>query len=457
MGLRNQGFVGSSNSHPLNYRTLEPSGRDLLSRYAKQVLMPKLSMKGYEVLRNRNYRLFWIGQWISLVGTWMQSVTQAWLLTRLTGSPLALGLLGAASSAPLLLLVLVGGLVSDRINRRWLIIITQSLSLTQALVLSLLTLSGIVQPWHIIAMAAVLGAINAFDVPARQAFVPELVGPDQLPNAIALNSTGFNVARVAGPAVAGFLVAAFGEGICFLVNAVSYLAVLWGLWLIAPNPMAATQVKARDRAALRDGLRYASRRPELRWILGLVGVVSSVAVSYRVFLPAMAQSVLHVGAWRYGLLMAAAGVGAGTGGFVLAGLRLRRDTYRLLLPIALIEFAVALGAFALSGSYAVSLVLLGAVGCGGILYFNASNTLVQLSVEDAYRGRVMSLYTLMHQGTATFGSLLLGLAANRYGTPAALLAGAAVCLVAVAVFVVRPSTRVGVTERAVSEAADQVP
>jgi MFS family permease len=418
--------------------------------------MPVLSLQGYDVLRNRNYRLFWLGQWVSLVGTWMQSVTQAWLLTRLSGSPLALGLLGAASSAPLLILVLVGGLVSDRVDRRRLIMLTQSLSLGQALVLSLLTLSGIVQPWHIIAMAAVLGAINAFDVPARQAFVPELVGPDQLPNAIALNSTGFNVARVAGPAVAGFLVAAFGEGICFLLNAVSYLAVLWGLWLISPSPVAATQVKARERGALRDGLRYASRRPDLGWILGLVGVVSSVAVSYRVFLPAMAQSVLHVGAWRYGLLMAAAGVGAGAGGFVLAGLQLRRQNYQLLLPIALVEFAVALGAFALSSSYTASLLLLGALGCGGILYFNASNTLVQLSVEDAYRGRVMSLYTLMHQGTATFGSLALGVMANRYGTPVALLAGAAVCLGAVAVFVARPTARVRVTDTRVSEAADQI-
>ncbi len=419
--------------------------------------MPLLSLRGYEVLRNRNYRLFWLGQWISLIGTWMQSVTQAWLLTRLSASPLALGLLGAASSAPMLVLVLLGGLMSDRVNRRRLIILTQSLSLGQALGLALLTLSGMVQPWHIIAMAAVLGAINAFDIPARQAFVPELVGPDQLPNAIALNSTGFNVARVAGPAIAGFLVAAFGEGICFLLNAISYLAVLWGLWLISPNPMAATRVQARDRGALRDGLRYAGRRPELRRILGLVGVVSSVAVSYRVFLPAMAQSVLHVGAWRYGLLMAAAGVGAGAGGFVLAGLQLRRTTYRLLLPIALVEFAVTLGAFALSGSYAVSLVLLGAVGCGGILYFNASNTLVQLSVGHAYRGRVMSLYTLMHQGTATFGSLLLGLTARRYGTPAALLAGAALCLGAVTVFVVRPTARLRTAQAAVSQPVDGAP
>jgi MFS family permease len=401
--------------------------------------MPKLSLEGYEVLRIRNYRLFWLGQWISLIGTWMQSVTQAWLLTRLSESPLALGVLGAASSAPMLVLVLIGGLVSDRANRRRVIMVTQTLSLLQALVLATLTLSGAVQPWHIIALAAVLGAINAFDIPARQAFVVELVGPTHLPNAIALNSTGFNVARVVGPAIGGLLVAAVGEGICFLLNALSYVAVLWGLWLITLDPAAAPpRLSAHERGALRAGVRYVTGRAELRWILALVGVVSAIAISYRTFLPAMAQRVLQVGAWRYGLLMSAAGVGAGFGGFVLAGQRLHLDSYRRLLPLSLIWFGLALGAFALSRNYTTSLLLLAAVGSGGILYFNCSNTLVQLSVEDAYRGRVMSLYTLMHQGTATFGSLATGFIADRFGTPTALLAGACVCLVAVGVFVARP-------------------
>jgi predicted MFS family arabinose efflux permease len=275
-----------------------------------------------------------------------------------------------------------------------------------------------------------------------------------LPNAIALNSTGFNVARVAGPAVAGFLVAAFGEGPCFLLNALSYIAVIWGLCLITPRRLStASSAHVRESgaraAALRAGFRYAQAQPELRWILGLVGVVSAVAVSYRTFLPAVAQSVLHVGAWRYGLLMAAAGVGAGLGGFVLAGQRLERKTYHVLLPAALVEFSLALGGFALSQNFTASLLLLGAVGCGGILYFNASNTLVQLGVDDAYRGRVMSLYTLMHQGTATFGSLAMGVVADRYGTPAALFSGAVVCLAAVVVFAARPADRVRATDTAV--------
>jgi len=395
-----------------------------------------MALKGFEVLRIRNYRLFWLGQWISLIGTWMQSVTQAWLLTRLSASPLALGLLGAASSAPLLVLVLLGGLVSDRANRRRVIMTTQALSLLQALLMAILTLSGLIQPWQIITLAAILGAINAFDIPARQAFVVELVGPAHLPNAIALNSTGFNVARVVGPAIGGLLVAAVGEGLCFLLNAVSYVAVLVGLWLIRLPATTAPAGAAQEPGALRAGLRYARQRPEVGRILGLVGVISAIAIPYRTFLPIMAQRVLGVGAWRYGLLMAAAGVGAGVGGTVLAALQLSPAVYRRLLPFSLIAFALALGSFALSRQYGLSLVLLALVGGGGISYFISSNTLVQLSVENEYRGRVMSLYTLMHQGTATFGSLALGIVSDRFGTPTGLLSGAVVCLLAVSTFAI---------------------
>jgi MFS family permease len=393
-------------------------------------------LKGYEVLRVRDYRLFWMGQWVSLIGTWMQGVTQAWLLTRLTDSPMMLGLLGAASSAPLLVLVLVGGLVSDRFDRRKVVIATQFLSLLQAAALTALTMGGWIQPWQIIALAGVLGAINAFDIPARQAFVMQLVGAEHLPNAIALNSTGFNAARVVGPAIGGLLVAAVGEGICFLLNTLSYVAVIISLLLIRARPAPPAQRAAQGGSgALRAGFAYARRRPEVGRILALVGVVSAVAVPYRTFLPAMARHVLDVGAWRYGLLMAAAGVGAGAGGLVLAGLKIGRDTYRRLLPLALLIFSVSLGGFSLAREYYVALVLLTVVGIGGILYFNCSNTLVQLSVDDTYRGRVMSFYTLMHQGTATFGSLAIGVLADRYGTSMGLFAGAAVCLFAAAVWV----------------------
>lgn len=388
--------------------------------------------QGYEVLRQRNYRLFWLGQWVSLVGTWMQGVTQAWLLNHLTESPMMLGLLGAASSAPLLVLVLLGGLVSDRFDRRKVVIATQCLSLVQAAILAVLTLGGWIQPWHIIALAAMLGAINAFDIPARQAFVMQLVGPEHLPNAIALNSTGFNAARVVGPAIGGLLVAAVGEGVCFLLNALSYVAVILSLMRIHVRvpPEGDEAKKPRGVEALTAGFAYARQRPEVARILALVGVVSAVAVPYRSFLPAMARGILDIGAWRYGLLMAAAGVGAGSGGLVLAGLKISRPVYRRLLPVSLLIFSIALAGFAISRDYLLALVLLTFVGIGGILYFNCSNTLIQLSTEDRYRGRVMSFYTLMHQGTATFGSLGIGIIADRYGTPMGLLVGAAVCLAA---------------------------
>jgi len=406
---------------------------------------------GYRVLRVRNYRLMWIGNWISLIGTWMQSVTQAWLLTKLTDSPLALGILGAASSAPFLVFVLIGGIVSDRFDRRSIVIMTQALSLLQALTLAILTLAGVIQPWHIIGLAAVLGAINAFDIPARQAFVIELVAPSQLPNALALNSTAFNVARVVGPAIGGGLVALTGEGVCFLVNALSYLAVLAALTMMDPAAISERQrLQQGQRGAFLAGARFVARNPDLARILVLVGLISSVAIPYRNFLPDIAQNVLHIGATRYGLLMAAAGAGATLGAVTIAGLSLTRDHYNRLLPVGLLGFCITLGAFSQSTRFVPALLLLVGMGVCGILYFNAANTLVQLSIDDLHRGRVMSFYVLMQRGVPAFGSLLLGLAAHRYGTPSALLGGAVLCTTALVGFVV---TRRRATASATLEAS----
>lgn len=392
------------------------------------------SFRGYEILRIRNYRLYWIGHWISLIGTWMQSATQAWLLTRLTDDRFALGLLGAASSAPFLVFVLIGGWLSDRADKRRVIIITQLLSLIQALALAYVTLAGLVDPTQLIVFAALLGVVNAFDIPARQSLIIQLVGVEHLPNAIALNATAFNVARVLGPAIAGLLVAVSNEGVCFLINAVSYIAVIWGMVLIRPQPLVAPPSRTRADASVWAGVLHVHERRDVRHILAVVGVVSAIGVSYRTFLPAMARDVLGVGAWRYGLLMSAAGAGAGIAGLVLAGLNVSRSAYWRVLPVALATFSVALGAFAWSTNYALSLALLFVVGGGGVLYFNVSNTLVQLNVENSFRGRVMSIYTLMHQGTAAFGSLILGALASHYGTPIALWVGACACLLALAAF-----------------------
>jgi len=389
--------------------------------------------RGYEILRIRDYRLYWIGHWISLIGTWMQSATQAWLLTRLTDDRFTLGLLGAASSAPFLVFVLAGGWLSDRSDKRRMIVLTQILSLVQALVMAYVTLTGTVTPTLIIALAAALGVINAFDIPARQSFLIQLVGAEHLPSAIALNATAFNVARVVGPAVAGFLVSVSNEGICFLLNAISYVAVVWGLCLIRPQRVPLGE--RRQDTSIRAGLRHVAARRDVLHVLLLVGVVSAVGVSYRTFLPAIARDVLQIDAWRYGLLMAAAGAGAGAAGFILAGMHVSRTTYWQILPMALLIFALALGGFAWSQSYALSLLLLFTVGGGGVVYFNVSNTLVQLNVDNSYRGRVMAVYALMHQGTATFGSLLLGFLAAAYGTPLALFVGAILCGAALVGFV----------------------
>ncbi|HVN84313.1 MAG TPA: MFS transporter [Candidatus Binatia bacterium] len=401
--------------------------------------MPRLD--GYAVLRQRDYRRFWLGQWISLIGTWMQSAAQGWLLIKLTDSPMWLGALGAAAGAPLLVFVLVGGVASERFDRRRIILCTQFLSLLQALVLSLLTLAGHIQPWQIVGLAAVLGSVNAFDVPARQAFVVELVGPERVGNAIALNSSAFNVARVIGPAIGGLVVAAVGEGYCFLLNAVSYVAVLWSLASIRPRFRSLRQFDGEGGTAVVEGLRYVVRHPSIGPLLLLVGVISSVGVPYRNFLPAMARLV-GANDWQYGLLIAAAGVGASLGGLSLAAFRMGRDAYQRLLPVSVGFFSLMLLAFATTHGYRLALLVLTVVGVSGILYFNCTNALIQLSVEDGYRGRVMSVYTLMHQGMATFGNLMLGWAASRWGTPTALVMGALTCLAAAGVFIAMQTSRV---------------
>jgi len=300
----------------------------------------------------------------------------------------------------------------------------------QALALAVLTLGGHIRPWEIIALGGVLGSINAFDIPSRQAFVAELVGPSSLASAVALNSSAFNIARVVGPGVAGLLLAAVGEGYCFLINAVSYVAVLWSLCTIHPQFDRERPPRAQTGRAFMEGLRYIRRHESIGPILLLVAFTSQIGVSYRNFLPDMARTVLGANEWQYGFMMAAAGVGASTGGLVIAAFRMDRDTYRRLLPVSVLFFALALISFSAVRTYWLSVAVLTVVGVGGILYFNCSNSLIQLSVDDAYRGRVLGVYTLMHQGMATFGNLLLGMLATRWGTPWALGCGALVTLVA---------------------------
>jgi len=377
-------------------------------------------------LSHRNYRLFFSGQLVSLIGTWMQTVAQSWLVYRLTGSELLLGLVGFTSYIPVFVFATLGGALADRRERRRILVTTQSLALAQALVLAGLTLTGAVQVWHIFLLAGLLGLVNAFDIPARQAFSVELVGRADLQNAIALNSSAFNGARMVGPAVAGVMVAWLGEGWCFAVNGASYLAVIAGLL--------AMRIVPRERVAsgglwvnLTEGLGYVRHTPPVRAVLLMLGMASLVGMPYAVLMPVFAADVLKTGPSGLGWLMSCAGLGALGAALTLT---LRRQVHGLerWVARASLGFGAALIAFSASRGFALSAGLLVAVGYSMMLQMASSNTLVQHMVPDRLRGRVMAVYSMMFMGMAPFGALLAGALAHRIGAPATVALGGCVCI-----------------------------
>jgi MFS family permease len=375
----------------------------------------------WRALDNRNFALFFAGQGLSLCGTWMQSLAQSWLIYRLTGSPLLLGLVGFVSQVPVLGFGLLGGVLADRWPRHRLLLITQTLSLLQAIILAGLTLSGHITIGWIMGLAAVLGLINALDMPVRQSFIADLVPRADLPSAIGLNSSAFNAARIIGPSVAGFLVAAVGEGVCFLVNALSFLAVI-GCLLAMEVPQKAKAAQAHAIIFLAEGLRYARSTPHVRAALALIAVLSLTAMPYTVLLPVFAGNVLHTDANGLGWLMAATGMGALAGALRIA----RRGTIRglgRLIAGATLLFGVSLLALAASTALWFSIPVLLAVGYGMITGMAGCNTLLQSLVPDHLRGRVMSLYTLFFLGMAPIGSLMAGALAAHLGTPRTIAAG----------------------------------
>ena len=384
-------------------------------------------------LNHRNYRLFIAGQLVSLIGTWMQSVAQAWLVYRLTGSPVLLGAVSFAGQIPVFLLAPVGGLFADRHDRRRILLVTQAVSMMLALGLGVLTLSGRIEVWHVATIAALLGVVNGFDIPTRQAFVTELVGRQDLVNAIALNSSMFNGARIIGPAIAGIVVAAVGEGWCFLANGVSYLAVLTGLFAIRrPVPVR----EARDGTAFAEvveGFRFAAGTAPIRALLLLLGLVSLTGMPYAVLMPVMAAGVLGAGAGGLGILMGASGAGALAGALMLA----RRGSVRGLgrwVATAAAGFGAGLVLFALSRWFWVSALLLLPVGFSMMIQMSSSNTLIQSMVPDRLRGRVMAVYSMMFMGMAPFGALLAGVLADRLGAPATIATGGIVSIAGAAAF-----------------------
>jgi MFS family permease len=358
-------------------------------------------------------------------------VAQAWLVYRLTGSSLLLGLVGFANQIPVFLLAPVGGMVADRQSRHRIVIVTQATAMLLALILSALTLLQIIQVWHVMTLAALLGVVYAFDIPARQAFIVDMVSADDLLNAIALNSSMVNSARILGPAIAGIMVAAIGEGWCFFANGVSYVAVLAGLILMA--------VPVRERLgsagleSIVEGFRFVTRTGPIRALLILLGVVSVTGMPYTVLMPIFADEVLHGGARGLGWLMGASGVGALAGTLTLAAKREARGLGKWI-TLASAGFGASMILFSLSRSFYLSMALLVPVGFSMMMQMASSNTLIQTMSPDALRGRVMAVYSMMFMGMAPFGALIAGALASRLGAPATVVVGGLACLLASAIF-----------------------
>ena len=376
---------------------------------------------GLRAFRHRDFRLYFTGQLISLVGTWMQSVAQGWLMHRLTSSAFMLGVLSFAQFAPVLPFALLAGVVVDHSPKRQLLLGTQTLFLLQAVALAWVVSAGVVQPWMVIALAVVYGVANTFDLPARQSIIVEMTGKEDLPNGIALNSAAFNVARILGPAVAGLMLAAVGEAGCFWLNALSYVAVLVSLFLMQGGKTATVSTAAsgvRARATMREGFAYAWGNSSIRSQLILLAVCAGLGFQYNVLLPVYARDVLKASANVYGWLFSAFGAGSLVAAVRMAVTRERWALRRHLL-IGLTTAGIGLAGFAWSRWLPGMLAFAALAGFGLILYVSSTNTLIQLTVEDRYRGRAMALYTLFFVGTSPIGSLIAGAVAERWGAPVA--------------------------------------
>jgi MFS family permease len=379
-------------------------------------------------LRSRNFRLFFAGQSVSLVGTWMQQVAMGWLVYRMTDSAFLLGLIGFMGQIPSFLLAPLAGVAADRWDKRGLLIWTQALSMLQAALLAFVVMAEIVQVWQIAALSLLLGMINTFDIPGRQSFFVEIVDSrEDLGNAIALNSTMFNSARLIGPSIAGLLVATLGEGICFIINALSYLAVLFALAAMRTGPKQTRRESRHILHELKEGFSYAFGFAPIRSILLLMALVSLMGMSYTVMMPVFARDILHGSARTYGFLMAAAGCGAMASTLYLASRRSVLGLGRLISRATLL-FGAGLISFSFSDSLPVSILFLTLTGFGSMALIASSNTILQTIVEDDKRGRIMSLFTMSFMGMAPFGSLIAGAITNGFGVRMALSIGGVTCL-----------------------------
>jgi MFS family permease len=389
--------------------------------------------KTFSALKHRNFRLFFFGQLISFTGTWMTTTAQGWLVYQLTGSKALLGIVAAAASAPMLFFATWGGWVADRYPKRSVIVATQTCSMVLSLTMAALVWSGRVQPWHIIVLAIVGGITMAFDMPARQSFVIEMTSREDLMNAISLNSSAFNCARIVGPSVAGVLMAQVGIAMCFLLDGLSFIAVIAGLLLMRlPQKKAQIDSDAGPLGQALEGFRYVWMHARVLIILSLFTVVGIFGWSYTVLMPAFARDVLHLGAHGYGILLAGSGVGALAAALTVASAGHIFPTRTMALGGVGI-FSAALVLFAFNKNPYVATVLLAIVGFGVVLYFSTSNTVLQTIVPDDMRGRVMGIWALIFGGMIPLGSLEAGLMADFLGTPATIAIGACICALAAVV------------------------
>jgi MFS family permease len=382
----------------------------------------------FRSIENRNYRLYFFGQGFSMLGSWLQSVAQAWLVYALTGSSFDLGLVAFIGQAPLLVLSPIGGLLSDLYRRRWLVVATQTCSMVLAFVLAALVLAGHVRMWQILLLAGLQGVVYAVDVPARQALVAEIVDADELLNAVALNSSAFSNASSVAPIVAGFLVAAIGEGWCFALNGLTYLAVIVGLILMRVDEHRKKEGVRTAVSDMRDGFRFVHDTTPIRRILVLAAIVSLLGAPFTVLMPVFADKVLHAGPQGLGILMSTVGVGSLIGSLLLAS---RRGL--LGLGRWMVWSAAALGAalvlFSLSRSFVVSLAILAPAGFCLFYLATASNTLIQAMAPEAMRGRTIGILSMLVLGVAPFGALAAGVLADRFGAPVTVAAGGLACIV----------------------------
>lgn len=386
----------------------------------------------FSALTYRNFRLFWIGQVISLTGSWMHSTAQGWLVFKLTNSPFYLGLVGTIGGLPILLFSLLGGVVADRFSKKDLLLTSQIIFMLLSLILAILVSTGVVNVWHVIFLTFIVGTVSAFDVPARQSFLFEMVGRESLLNAIALNSTAFNGARITGPTIAGFIIRQFGMAACFYINALSYLAVIFGFLKMRVDikPPAKTLSLKSIIEEFKEGIKYIFNEERVYILIIFVAITSLFGFPYITFLPVYARDILRIGAQGLGVLMGSAGAGAFAGAL---GLVLKEDFGRkgLFFVVSGITFPVALLLFAYSQTPWFSSVMLFLVGWSAISQMATANSILQIITPDSLRGRVMSAFTLMFLGMTTIGNLIIGSIAHYIGTRGAVATGAGLCLVGI--------------------------